>query len=333
MALPSRIVAGLTVCVFLTPGHAQWLNYKSPGIPRTSDGKPNFSAPPPRSVDGKPDLTGVWQQELSSQDPPKVQPWAEALSKRRMEELRRDSPEALCLPGPITNMGLGRIVQTPRLLLMLYGGTYYREIFLDGRELPKNPNPVWMGYSVGHWDGDTLVIDTTGFNDRTWLTGTGVPGSPSLHIIERIHRPSFGHIEVRSIYTDPSVLEAPREITTKYALEDVQPLEYVCNENERDHGHLIGKASDLQSLELDPKVLGEYAGSYEAKDRVYVFVVSDGRLRLSIGPSTYLLTTLSETAFADNNGVRYDFFRDTGGAVSYVLAQPFGGDIKAMRRK
>ena len=100
------------------------------------------AAPLPRSTDGKPDFTGVWRTELSTQEPAKLQSWAAALAKRRMEDLRRDSPEALCLPGPIAGIGVGKVVQTPGLLLMLYGGTLYREIFLDGRQLPKVPIPI-----------------------------------------------------------------------------------------------------------------------------------------------------------------------------------------------
>jgi hypothetical protein len=332
VTLATWTLAGLAVCVFATPVHAQWLNYKTPGIPRTANGSPDLSAPLPRANDGKPDLTGVWSEAQSASAPPKLQSGADALSKQRMDDLRRDSPEALCLPGPITSMGVGSIVQTPGLLLMLYSGTSYREIFLDGRPLPKDPNPGWMGYSVGRWAGDTLIVDTIGFNERTWLRGNGVPGSPQLRITERIHRSDFGHLEIKATYVDPTVMQAPWEVTTQYLLTDIQPLEYVCNENERDRPHIIGKASDLQSLPLDPKLLAGYAGSYEYNARVYVFTVLQGQLSVSIGRNTFLLTTLSETAFGDNNGIRYDFFRDPSGAVSHVIARTFDGDIEATRR-
>lgn len=339
MTLAIRTLAVLTACLCATPASAQWLDYKTPGIPRASDGRPDLSAPLPRLPGGKPDLSGVWRVEPSVQPAAKLQPRAEALAKKRMEDLRRDSPEALCLPGPIANMGVGKIVQTPALLLMLYGGTSYREIFLDGRALPEDPNPDWMGYSVGRWNGNTLIVETIGFNDRTWLRGDGVPGSPQLRITERITRSDFGHLEVRTTYADPTVFQEPWDVTTKYVLDDVQPLEYVCNENERDRVHMTGKASDLQSMKLDPNVLAEYAGTYEYHDpshsgqvRQYVFSVKGGQLMLSDGPSGYLLTTLSETAFANNNGVRYDFFRDKSGAVSHVVAATFDGDIKATRR-
>jgi hypothetical protein len=322
------------------PAPAQWLGYKTPSIPRTADGNPDLSAPLPRSADGKPDLTGVWRTELSTQDPPKLQSWADAVVKRRMEDLRRDSPEALCLPGPIASMGVGKVVHTRGLLLMLYGGTLYREIFLDGRELPRDPNPDWMGYSVGRWDVDTLIVESIGFNDRTWLRGDGVPGTEQLHITERIRRSDFGHMEVRTTYVDPGVLLAPWNVTTQFVWDDVQPLEYVCNENERDRSHMIGKASDLERLKLEPKLLAEYAGAYEYRSpghpespRVYNFAVAGGQLSLSIGPSTFRLTTLSETAFATTNGDRFEFFRDSGRVVSYVIALTFEGDIKATRKE
>ena len=133
---------------------------------------------------------------------------------------------------------------------------------------------------------------------------------------------------------------APWDVAAKFVLDDVQPLEYVCNENERDRVHMVGKASDLRSVKLDPKVLAEYAGVYEYKEpahpgvaHVYNFAVSEGQLSLSDGPSFFRLTTLSETAFATQNGVRFDFFRDARGAVSYVIALTFDGDIKATRDK
>jgi hypothetical protein len=340
MTLAIRAVTGLLAAFCAMPAQAQWLNYKTPGIPRAADGSPDLSAPRPRMADGTPDLTGVWRTELSPQQPPKLQSWAEAVAKNRMQDLRRDSPEALCLPGPIANMGVGKVVQTSSLVVMLYGGTLYREIFLDGRELPKDPNPGWMGYSVGRWDQDTLIVETIGFNDRTWLRGDGVPGSEQLHITERIRRSDFGHMEVRTTYVDHAVLLAPWEVTTQLVLEDVQPLEYVCNENERDRVHIVVKASDLRRVKLDPKLLAEYAGAYEyhksdhpAIAHTYNIAVAGEQLSLADGPSTFLLTTLSATAFATTNGIRFDFFRDADGAVSHLIALTVDGDFKATRKK
>jgi hypothetical protein len=341
-------LAGLAVLISATYGDAQWLGYKTPGIPRTADGKPDLAAPAPRMADGKPDFSGVWRTDLErtadakTVETAKLQPWAEAVAKKRSEDLRRDSPEVLCLPmGPSPDLGFGKVVQTPGLLLMLYDGTLFRQIFLDGRELPKDPNPDWMGYSIGYWDGDMLIVESNGFNDRSWLRGDGAPHTEQLHVTERIRRPDFGHMEVRTTYVDPGALLAPWNVTAKYLLDDIQPLEYVYNENERDRTHLIGKASDLQSVILEPDLLAEYAGTYEYRNpespqslTVYIFTVTaDGQLTLSIGASSYSLTTLSRTVFATTNGVPFEFFRSDDGTVSWVFAQMPEGDIKAVRRK
>jgi hypothetical protein len=341
-------LAGLAVLISATRGDAQWLDYKTPGIPRTADGKPDLAAPAPRTADGKPDFSGVWRTDLEK--PPdakpaesaKLQPWVEAVAKKRSEDLRRDSPEVLCLPmGPSPNLGVGKVVQTPGLLLMLYDGTLYRQIFLDVRKLPKDPNPDWMGYSVGHWDGDTLIVESNGFNDRSWLRGDGAPHTEQLRVTERIRRSDFGHLEVRMTYVDPGALIAPWNVTERYLWDDVQPLEYVCNENERDRVHLTGKASDLQSVKLEPELLAEYAGTYEYRSpespevvREYVFAITaDGRLTLSIGTSSFSLQALSRTVFATTNGVPFEFFRNGDGTVSWVFAQMPEGDVKAVRRK
>jgi hypothetical protein len=348
---PSLLIcglAGLAVLISATHAEAQWLDYRTPGIPRTAGGKPDLAAPAPRTADGKPDFSGVWRTDLERPadakpvETAKLLPWAEAIAKKRSEDLRRDSPEVLCLPmGPSPGMGVGKVVQTPGLLLMLYDGTLYRQIFLDGRDLPKDPNPDWMGYSVGHWNGDTLIVESNGFNDRSWLRGDGAPHTEQLHVTERIRRPDFGHLEVRMTYVDAGALLAPWNVTARYLLDDIQPLEYVCNENERDRAHLIGRASDLRSVKLEPELLAEYAGTYEYRNpkspqglTVYTFTVTaDGQLALSIGASSYSLTTLSRTVFADNNGVPFEYFRNDNGKVSWVFAQTLEGDIKAVRGK
>src|SRR5271166_4276533 len=148
------------------PAGAQWLNYPTPGIPRTTDGKPNLTAPAPRTADGKPDLSGLWMLNAgpghianitADLKAAEVEPWADDLYKQRLGNLGKDDPwTAQCLPaGPREILkggdGPARIVQTPALLVILYDDLSYRQIFLDGRTLPKDPNPSWMGYSVGHW--------------------------------------------------------------------------------------------------------------------------------------------------------------------------------------
>jgi hypothetical protein len=195
-------LAAAALCIAPLP--AQWLNYPTPGIPRTADGKPNLSAPAPRMPDGKPDLSGLWRDDQSGAGAAEKaiaaiapQPWADALSKKRKEELYKDDMGVLCQPfGPRAGAGVRKVVQTPGLIVFLDDDLTYRQIFLDGRPLPKDPNPAWMGYSVGHWDGDTLVIESAGFNDRTWLDDAGHPHSELLHVTERLRRRDFGHLEI-----------------------------------------------------------------------------------------------------------------------------------------
>jgi hypothetical protein len=323
---------------------AQWLKYKTPGIPRTADGKPDLSAPAPRMPDGKPDLSGVWEPDgaaaaetSKAMETLKPQPWADALSKKREEELDRDSPAVLCLPpGPMVGLGIGKIAQTPSLLLMLFNGTGYREIFLDGRELPKDPNPDWMGYSVGHWEGDTLVIESAGFNDRTWIDTQGHPHTEALRVTERLRRPDFGHLELRETLIDPGALLEPWTVPVKFELNDIQPLEYVCNENERDRQHLVGKASDEKSVTVAPEILSKYVGSYELKfpdgpPRLMTVSLAGDHLMMDGLGRNIPLASLSETEFT-MPGAGVKFVAGETGAVTHFLLQVVEGDFKAVRK-
>jgi hypothetical protein len=337
----------VVAAIFTMPAEAQWLNYKTPGIPRTADGKPDLSAPAPRTANGKPDLSGLWRTDGAklaetsrAMESLKPQPWAVALSEKRKENLTSDSPGVLCLPaGPLVSVGVGKVVQTPDLLVMLFEGTLYREIFLDGRELPKDPNPDWMGYSVGHWDGDTLVIESAGFNDRTWLDTDGHPHTEALHVTERVRRPNFGHLEIQKTLVDPGALLEPWTVPVKlefYA--DTEPLEYVCNENERDRPHLVGKASDEKIVKIDPGILSKYVGSYELKvpesGLIVVFAVTlsgDGLVLGGVGPSTPL-KPLSETEFTGPGG-NLNFVTDDTGAVTHLIFHAVEGNYDAVRKK
>src|SRR5271155_3088218 len=316
------IAASFLIAFTATPAAAQWLNYKTPGIPRTADGKPDLTARAPRMADGKPDLSGVWRADAAgfaetsrAQDTVKLQPWAVALTEQRKENLGKDSPSTLCLPpGPVVDMGVGRVVQTRDLLLMLWEGTRYREIFLDGRDLPVDPNPDWMGYSVGHWEGDTLVIVTTGFNDRTWLDDDGRPHTEALRVTERLRRTDFGHMQIMRTFVDPGALLEPWTVPVKLELyPDTEPLEYVCNENERDREHLVGKASDVKSFKVAPEILAKYVGSYEfkipttGKIETWTFSVSADHLVFSGAGPSMPLTAVSETEFSAPAGFNLKF--------------------------
>ena len=176
------LTAVLTL-VLSAPLAAQWLRYPTPGIPRTADGKPNLSAPAPRGADGKPDFSGLWtkispkysRNIAADLKPDEIQPSARALVEQRREDLGREYMNVKCVPlGPgyptsadSTGAEMMKIVQTPALIIILNPDLTYRQIFLDGRPLEAAPNPSWMGYSGGRWEGDTLVMESFGFNDRT----------------------------------------------------------------------------------------------------------------------------------------------------------------------
>jgi hypothetical protein len=332
------------------PAAAQWLDYPTPGIPRTADGKPNLSAPAPRTADGKPDLSGLWRTKQATSGETdkamhsvKPQPWAEELSKKRKEDLGREDMGVLCLPfGPRADIDVGKIIQTPRILMMAFGDLTYRQIFLDGRPLPKDPNPTWMGYSVGHWDGDTLVVESAGFNDRTWLDGDGHPHTEALRVTERLRRPDFGHLELERTLDDPKALLQPWVIPIKFEFDaDTEMLEYVCAENERDRGHLIGKAADDKKSEVKvaPDILKQYVGVYELKlpphpeDPTLVEISLEGdKLMAAIsGGAKLALTAISDTKFYFE-GAHLEFVKDDHGAVTHVLIQIVEGDFKAPRK-
>jgi hypothetical protein len=237
--------------------YAQWVNYPTSGIPRGADGKPDLAAPAPRTPYGKPDLSGVWQAEgqeffrdlASGLKPGEVvmQPWASALEKERVAKEHGEDPLARCLPHGVPRINTNglfpfKIIQTPKLVVILYEQlNLFRQIFLDGRRLVNNPNPTWLGYSTGHWDGDTLVVETSGFNDKTWLdTMQGHPASDALHVIERLRRPNFGTLEVVATIDDPKAYTKPW--TTRVQKMDLQLdtdiMEFICAENEKDAAHV-----------------------------------------------------------------------------------------------
>ncbi|HLK46727.1 MAG TPA: hypothetical protein VKT49_01255 [Bryobacteraceae bacterium] len=249
-----------SVLITSVPCFAQWTNYPTARIPRGPDGKPNLSAPAPKTSDGKPDLSGVWQAEsqefffdlasgLKPEDVMMV-PGAKALQQRRVAREHGDDPLARCLPHGVPRINTNglfpfKIVQTPAVVVILYEQlNLFRQVFLDGRKLVPDPNPAWLGYSTGHWDGDTLVIETSGFNDKTWLDTTmGRPASEALHVIERVRRPNFGTLEVRATIDDPKTYEKPwtSKIQKMNLQLDTDILEFICNENEKDQSHMPGK--------------------------------------------------------------------------------------------
>ena len=240
------------------PAAAQWIKHPTAGIPRTADGQADLKAPTPRTTDGRPDLSGMWGWQPGKYfgalwmevGPDHLQPWALALVKQRAEHMGKDDPAMFdCVPqGPdesVSPMPV-KFVQTPALLVILSEDMSYRQIFLDGRALPKDPDPSFMGYSVGRWEGDTLVVETIGFKGRTWLDFAGTPHTEQLRITERIRRTSFGHLEIAQTIDDYGVFKAPFTVTlgAQFAV-DTELLEFICAENERSRRHFTGTMSEL----------------------------------------------------------------------------------------
>ena len=275
----TAIVAAILCTVTVVSGHAQWLNHPTAGVPK-KDGKPNLSAPAPRTADGKPDLSGVWTTDSTpSEEMTRLFPGLDALAVPgddprflhkyfmnvfadikpadtplspqgakiflpRAKTMSRDVPTSHCLPAGVPMGDLlpapRRFIQLPGLLVVLYDGINpQRMIYTDGRKHVADPLPTWMGYSVGTWDGDTLVVDSKGFNDRTWLDAFGHPRTESMHIVERIRRRDFGHIDVQMTFDDSGAYTKPFSIQFTQTLQpNTDILEGVCAENEKDRAHL-----------------------------------------------------------------------------------------------
>ena len=256
-----------TLVLFAALASAQWLHYATPGIPRTLEGKPNLSAPTPKTRDGRPDLSGIW---LPQNDPgikgtdgeplPKLfldvgsgakqgefmmLPAAEAIYEERVRTHQVTDPLTACkplggprldsLPSPI------KIVQTPDLIVLLHEiENMFRQIHTDGRKLPGDPEPSALGYSVGHWERSTLVVETAGFRDHGWLDVFGHPFSDALHFTERIQRPDFGHLAIQITIDDPKTYKKPFTVTQNLNfLPDTDLLQYSCSENEQDAKHFV----------------------------------------------------------------------------------------------
>jgi hypothetical protein len=253
--------AGMIACVAVTLS-AQW-RVTTKRVPLTPDGKPNYAAPTPKMPDGMtPDLSGIWDVEkqpctqatIECLEPPPVgfisiatgapeeppmQPWAEALVKQHRENSQIDDPNLRCLPHAPPRMWgnfvMQKLIQTPDTLTILdeFMGQY-REIFLDGRPLPNDPEPTFKGYSVGRWQGDALVVDTIGIKGN-WFDVQGHPLTEQARIIERIRRVSYGNLEVEVTVDDPKAYTKPWTRTLKLLLAlNTELFEFICNENEKD---------------------------------------------------------------------------------------------------
>jgi hypothetical protein len=305
--------------------------------------------------DGTPDLSGLWQltpgsyvvnaaQDLAPSD---IQPWAEARFRQHLEEFAKD-PSCFLPAGPryyIT--GMPKIVQTPTQLVVLNNDLTYRQIFVDGRALPKDPNPSFMGYSTGHWEKDTLVVESTGLDERTLLDTGGHPHSETMKVTERFHRTDVGHVDLRVTFDDPSIYAKPIVVPVSMQLvPDDELIEYICRENEKDYRHIQDKVSDRkQPVPVD--VLSKYMGAYEYQlfggsgTGVVNVTLVGGELVIDRKPwtrgnSRETLIPLSETKFAAYFGWQLHFVADARGVATQVVfeaPEPDVHDVTATRRK
>jgi hypothetical protein len=213
------------------------------------------TAPTPRTADGHPDLSGNWAPnairenvdlQTTGVEVPML-PWAAAVFKQRHDSMSKDDPEARCLPPGVPRMSTTpypwTIVQTPKLIVILYeGGAHiWRKIFMDGRPHDPNVQETWLGDSIGRWEGDTLVVDTVGQNDKTWIDQAGIPHSNEMRVIERFRRMDTGHMEIEHTVEDPKTFTRPWKFTTHPTLLPGELIEYICQENNRDVEHLLGR--------------------------------------------------------------------------------------------
>jgi hypothetical protein len=267
---PHHFVLVVMSTLIATPLGAQWLHYPTAGVPKLPDGSPNLEAPTPRTADGKPDFSGMWEPEKNRPCPPDgcfdmevpeefvnigwslnagppYQPWAAEIRKSRMDQNGKDDPVSRCLPGGIvklhTTPQLRKVIQVPGVLITLNEmDATYRQIFTDGRPLPEVGMPSFKGYSSGTWQGDTLVVETTGFPDGIWLDRSGSPLTDAARITERFRRVNFGRMEIEVTVDDPNAYTRPWtfRLIHKIVL-DTELMDYICVENEMDAPHLVGK--------------------------------------------------------------------------------------------
>ena len=241
---------------------AQWPLYPDRGAPRTPDGKVNLAAAAPRLADGKPDLQGVWMAnpggDLNTPGRPPIarfgntaagikddlpfQPWARDLQKKRSAEFSKDNPDGLCQPESTLQLHLDpqpfKIVQTPKVIYIIYETNYgIRTIYMDGRPLPAQgvPQPYWFGYSIGRWDGDTLVVDSNNYRDGGWLDARGSPVTDVLKVTERIRRPNYGQLDIELTVDDAKAYTRPFtvRIDERLQADGSDLIEFICHENQQ----------------------------------------------------------------------------------------------------
>ena len=334
------VTLGLLLVATVRPADAQWLNRRTPNIPRTANGTPDLAALPPRGADGHPDLSGVWTTGPAVVIPipdDALTAKSKMLMHEREENYFKDRPSFRCQPnGPATSVGWRRIIQTPSIITILYENLTYRIIYMDGRRLEADPERTWMGYSVGRWEGDALVVDSFGFNDRTWLDPVGLPHTETLHMTERYRRPSLGRVQVEFTVTDPGAFAKTWTATQDLQFgADTDMVEAVC---ETDSSHWIGRLSDADNDAVTVpqttlnKYVGIYSGLWGTRRRIVRIQLEGGTLYANgVSDEKVRLVPRSETSFIATNGLSYDF-DPAGNPAAFMVERHVSGDWRYTRQ-
>jgi hypothetical protein len=333
----------------------QWFDWQSPLVPRTADGRRDLAAPVPRTAAGGVDLAGLWVPEEargSLFDESKIRGWALDAMAEAQRRFYADDPRFHCLPsGPSSYPagasvdGTRRILQHPEIIAILNPDMTYRQIFMDGRELEPEPLlSTWMGYSVGRWEGDTLVVESNGYNDRTWLTREGLPHTDQLRITERYTRLDYGRMELEITYVDPGTFTEPVQAIVDLTLRpDGAMLEVICNESETGQRHYSGDLdhAEEREVEVPEAILERYVGTYQGiwlgSLVTAVVTLEDGELYVTRTPrysdtggntdsDTSRLIPQSDTAFDSSLGLGWVFEADGDDEATRVLEVHVSGE-------
>jgi hypothetical protein len=328
---------------------AQWLKLPTPGLPRLPDGKPDLRAPAPRTAEGKPDLSGLWRNDAGDRfynnvtadlQVADVAPWAHELFIKRQLEFGKDSMETLCLPlGPAyltTRYRQSRILQTPTVIMIAFDDGMHRQIFMDGRALESDPNPTWMGYSIGRWEGDALVVESNGYTDRSWLDFGGHPHTEELRITERYIRRDIGRIDVQVTMVDPKVYAKPITFSIPMALQtDTEMLEGFCENHHKSRERMLSTLA-AQVVQVPAATLSRYVGTYDTDDNGDKHVVAITQEGTALwfdydGVGKELLVALTPERFSWS-GTIVEFSPADGDAMNIVIHYVESTERGARRR-
>ncbi len=301
--------------------NAQWFDWTVPGIPRTPDGRVDLRAPVPRTAEGLVDMSGVWVPESAHGtlfDSSRIQGWALDAMLVQEQTFYTNDPRFHCLPAGPSSYPAGasvggqrRMVQHPDYIAILNPDMTYRQVFMDGRQLEDEPLlPTWMGYSTGHWDGDTLVIESNGYNEKTWLTREGLPHTAQLHITERYTRLDFGHINLEVTFEDPGTFTEPVQATIALLNQpDNGMLEVICNESATGQQHYSGEISQAEQevVQVPLETLQQYVGTYQG-----IWLGNQITAEISVEDGVLMLTRTPR--YSDTGG-------NTNSAKSRLVAQ------------